>query len=243
MGSAPANDSDRWEERDSSKFFRRVLTDSMPFTLMGKSALVTGAGRGIGRAIASKLAGAGASVLVNDLEEQSACETESLITTLGGTAKHLAGDVTDPKFPQQLIDAVLQHFGGIDIVVNNAGYSWDTVIQKTTDEQFQAMLDIHLVAPFRILRAASHYIREEAKKEIAEHRRVMRKVVNITSIAGTDGNPGQAGYSSGKAGVVGLTTNSAKTPPFDWSNSVPRRLPRTGLTCFPLLRSIPATHM
>ena len=79
-----------------------------------------------------------------------------------------------------------------------------------TDEQFQAMLDIHLVAPFRILRAASGLIRETAKREAAEGRRVMRKVVNITSIAGTDGNAGQAGYSSAKAGVIGLTKTMAK---------------------------------
>ena len=96
------------------------------------------------------------------------------------------------------------------IIVNNAGYTWDNVIQKTTDEQFQAMVDIHLVAPFRLLRAASGWLRETAKKEMAEGRRVMRKVVNITSIAATDGGPGQSGYASGKAGVVGLTRVLAK---------------------------------
>jgi 3-oxoacyl-[acyl-carrier protein] reductase len=109
-----------------------------------------------------------------------------------------------------VVDATLAAFGGLDIIVNNAGYTWDNVIQKTTDEQFQAMLDVHLMAPFRVLRAASAHIRETAKKEIAEGRRTMRKVVNITSIAGTDGNPGQAGYSSGKAGVIGLTRTLAK---------------------------------
>ena len=108
------------------------------------------------------------------------------------------------------MDATVERFGAIDIIVNNAGYTWDNVIQKTNDEQFQAMLAIHLMAPFRILRAASGWIRENAKREVAEGRRVMRKVVNITSIAGTDGNPGQAGYSSGKAGVIGLTKTMAK---------------------------------
>ena len=106
------------------------------------------------------------------------------------SAASLAGSVTDPAFPQRLVDATIAAFGGLDIIVNNAGYTWDNVIQKTTDEQFQAMLDIHLVAPFRMLRAASGWIRETAKREAAEGRRVMRKVVNITSIAGTDGNPG-----------------------------------------------------
>jgi 3-oxoacyl-[acyl-carrier protein] reductase len=108
------------------------------------------------------------------------------------------------------VDAAVGTFGGLDIIVNNAGYTWDNVIQKTSDEQFQAMLDIHITAPFRILRAAAGHIREAAKKEAAEGRRVTRKVVNITSISGTDGNPGQAGYSSGKSGVIGLTKTLAK---------------------------------
>src|SRR5580692_7008164 len=178
----------------------------MPFTLESKTALVTGAGRGIGRAIAQKLAEYGANVMVNDLDAAPAGETAAMLPN----AAAFAGDVTDPAFPQQLVAATLDRFGSIDIIVNNAGYTWDNVIQKTTDEQFQAMLDIHLNAPFRILRAASDWIRETAKRETAEGKRVMRKVVNITSIAGTDGGAGQAGYSSGKAGVVGLTKTLAK---------------------------------
>jgi 3-oxoacyl-[acyl-carrier protein] reductase len=178
--------------------------------LNSKTALVTGAGRGIGRAIAEKLAGAGAAVMINDLDSVPAGETVSAIRAAGGRAESIAGDITRAEFPQKLVDATVAAFGAIDIIVNNAGYTWDNVIQKTTDEQFQAMLDIHIVAPFRVLRAASGFIRESAKREIAEGRRVMRKVVNITSIAGTDGNPGQAGYSSGKAGVIGLTRTMAK---------------------------------
>jgi 3-oxoacyl-[acyl-carrier protein] reductase len=179
----------------------------VPFTLAGKIALVTGAGRGIGRAIAEKLAEYGASVMINDLDAGPASEAAQAI---GAQAASLAGDVTDPAFPQALVDATVKRFGGLDIIVNNAGYTWDNVIQKTTDEQFEAMLKIHLMAPFRILRAASGVIRETAKREAAEGVRVTRKVVNITSIAGTDGNPGQAGYSSGKAGVVGFTKTMAK---------------------------------
>lgn len=178
--------------------------------LAGKSALVTGAGRGIGRAIAVKLAAAGAAVMVNDLDAAAAKETETLLSASGARAASLAGDITVPSCPQQLVDATLAAFGSLDIIVNNAGYTWDSVIQKTTDEQFQAMLDIHLVAPFRILRAASDWLRETARRETAEGRRVMRKVVNITSISGVDGNPGQAGYSSGKAGIIGLTKTLAK---------------------------------
>jgi 3-oxoacyl-[acyl-carrier protein] reductase len=180
------------------------------FTLESKTALITGAGRGIGRAIAEKLAAAGAAVMINDLDAAPAAEASSAIQGSGGRAAHLAGDITGPEFPRQLIDATLAAFGSLDIIVNNAGYTWHNLIQKTTDEQFQAMLDIHIVAPFRVLRAASSFLRETAKREIAEGRRVMRKVVNITSIAGIDGDAGQAGYSSGKAAIIGLTRTLAK---------------------------------
>ena len=181
----------------------------MPFTLDGKTALVTGAGRGIGRAIARRLVAAGARVMINDLDEAMLLESEAELAH-PGRVKHVTGDLTDPMVPERIVHTTVAEFDSIDIIVNNAGYSWDNVIQKTTDEQFQAMLEIHLVTPFRILRAASTYIRETAKKEIANDNRVMRKVVNITSIAGTDGNPGQVGYSSGKAGIIGLTKTMAK---------------------------------
>jgi 3-oxoacyl-[acyl-carrier protein] reductase len=148
--------------------------------------------------------------MVNDLDEAAVSDTKAFLRSQGHRADQLAGNLTDPKFPDQLIEATLSSFGSVDIIVNNAGYSWDSVIQKTTDEQFQAMLEIHIAVPFRVLRAASTYIRETAKSEIAAGKRVMRKVVNITSIAGTDGNPGQAGYSSGKSGVIGLTKTLAK---------------------------------
>lgn len=182
----------------------------MSFTLDGKIALVTGSGRGIGRAIAEKLSECGAAVMVNDLDEKALRETKYLLGSIGRRAEIFAGDLTQPDFPDKLIQATLDAFGSVDIIVNNAGYSWDSVIQKTTDEQFQAMLEIHLVVPFRVLRAASAYLRETAKREMAAGKQVMRKVVNITSIAGTDGNPGQSGYSSGKAGVLGLTRTLAK---------------------------------
>ncbi|HZQ25635.1 MAG TPA: SDR family oxidoreductase [Terriglobales bacterium] len=182
----------------------------MAFTLEGKTALVSGAGRGIGRAIATKLKACGASVMINDLDESAVRETKCQLDCGGERVDYLAGDLTDPSFPEKLVKATIEKFGSVDIIVNNAGYSWDNVIQKTTDEQFQAMLDIHLVVPFRLLRAASGFIRDAAKKEAAAGVRIMRKVVNITSIAGTEGNAGQAGYSSGKAGVLGLTRTMAK---------------------------------
>jgi 3-oxoacyl-[acyl-carrier protein] reductase len=178
--------------------------------LKGRTALITGAGRGIGRAVALNLAHAGAAVMLNDLDRDPVFETGMLIDKAGGHAKAMPGDITAQGFPEKLVNAAIAGFGSIDIVVNNAGYTWDSVIQKTTDEQFQAMLDIHMVAPFRILRAASAWIRETAKRETGEGRRVMRKVVNITSISGVDGIAGQSGYGSGKAGIIGLTKVLAK---------------------------------
>src|SRR5579871_4068389 len=182
----------------------------MNLDLRGRTALITGAGRGIGRAVAQKLAESGASVMLNDLDQDPVFETGVLIDKAGGQVKAMPGDITSPEFPEKLVNATVTGFGSIDIVVNNAGYTWDSVIQKTTDEQFQAMLEIHMVAPFRILRAASAWIREAAKRETAEGRRVMRKVVNITSVSGVDGIAGQSGYGSGKAGIVGLTKVLAK---------------------------------
>ena len=200
---------DSQSSRSTDKPVAAADTAQAPFTLQGRTALVTGSGRGIGRAIAKRLAAAGANVMLNDMDEGLLLEAEADLKH-PDRVRHVTGDLTDPSTPKTVVDAVLSAFGSIDIIVNNAGYSWDSVIQKTTDEQFQAMLDIHLVTPFRILRAASEYIRETAKSESASGRRVMRKVVNITSIAATDGNPGQSGYSSGKAGVIGLTKTLAK---------------------------------
>jgi 3-oxoacyl-[acyl-carrier protein] reductase len=180
------------------------------FDLKNKVALITGAGRGIGREVALQLAKAGASVMLTDLDRDVLIETGTLVDAAGGAVKALPGDLTSPDLPSKIVQAAVDGFGGLDIIVNNAGYTWDNVIQKTTDEQFQAMLDIHVVAPFRLLRAAAEPIRARAKAEAAEGHRVMRKVVNVTSISGMDGIAGQAGYGSGKAGIIGLTKVLAK---------------------------------
>ena len=166
---------------------------------------MTGSGRGIGKSIARMLAEAGASVMINDLD---AAVARSTADELG--MQYLAGNVTEASFPEALVQATIAAYGGIDIIVNNAGYTWDNVIQKTSDEQFQAMLDVHLVAPFRILRAAADYIRAAAKRETEKGERVMRKVVNISSVSGVYGNAGQIGYGAGKMGINGVTQVMAK---------------------------------
>ena len=180
-----------------------------PFTLRGKTAIVTGGGRGIGRAVVQRLVSVGAQVLACDLDLEALQETQASVCASRRVAlRH--GDLMEPDFSKQIVNAALESFHSIDIIVNCAGFSWDGVIQKTTDEQILAMLNIHVMAPFRLLRAASDYLRETAKRETASGQRVIRKVVNITSISGTDGNAGQAGYSAGKAGIIGLTKTLAK---------------------------------
>lgn len=149
-------------------------------------------------------------MLLVDVDEGALQESREVLEKSGARVCTMAGDLTEPDFPQKAISQLALWAGSVDIVVNNAGYTWDNVIQKTSDEQFQAMLDIHLVAPFRLLRAAAHWLRDAAKKEKEAGKLVMRKVVNITSISGLDGNAGQIGYASGKAGIVGLTKTLAK---------------------------------
>ena len=178
--------------------------------LQNKSAIVTGSGRGIGRSIAKLFADHGASVVVNDIDESVAATTAREITDAGGKAVVCAGSVTDVEFPDRLVKTAAEAFGGIDIVVNNAGYTWDAVIQNMTDEQWYAMIDVHLTAPFRIIRAAAPYMRDVAKQEIAEGKRTQRKIINVSSTSGVAGNAGQANYSAGKMGIVGVTKTIAK---------------------------------
>lgn len=178
--------------------------------LDGKVALVTGSGRGIGRSIALKLANEGARVVINDLDAEPAHETVQAVRDAGGTALACVGSVTAPDFAERFIDAAVSEYKGLDIIVNNAGYTWDNVIQKMTDEQWYAMIDCHLTAPFRILRAAQPMIRRLSKAEAERGERVVRKVVNISSVAGLFGNAGQSNYSTAKAGIVGMTQTLAK---------------------------------
>ncbi|MCT2582072.1 SDR family NAD(P)-dependent oxidoreductase [Actinophytocola gossypii] len=174
-------------------------------------ALVSGSGRGIGKEIARKLAAEGARVVVNDLDPEPAGETVAAIEAAGGTAVACVGSVTEDGFGERFVATAVDNFGGVDIIVNNAGYTWDNVVQKMTDEQWDAILDVHLKAPFRILRAAQPVISAAVKAERAAGKPVpCRKVVNISSIAGLGGNAGQANYAAAKAGVTGLTKTLAK---------------------------------
>ncbi|WP_326536063.1 SDR family NAD(P)-dependent oxidoreductase [Pseudorhodoferax sp.] len=178
--------------------------------LEGQVAIVTGAGRGIGRSIAQKLASEGARVVVNDLDTAPAEEVAGEIRAAGGQAVAFACNVTDADFGQRIVKTALESFGKLDIIVNNAGYTWDNVIQKMSDEQWDAILDCHLKAPFNLLRAAQPYLREVSKAEAEAGKEVFRKVVNISSISGTQGNAGQTNYAAAKAGVMGLTKALAK---------------------------------
>ena len=170
--------------------------------LAGRTALVTGAARGVGRATAAKLAREGATVFLNDIDADALAEAA---VAVGGIA--LPGDLTDPDFPDVLIDAVLAQRGTLDVVVNNAGYIWNSALHNHSDEQWEAMLDIHVTAPFRILRAYGRWLRETHKHNATQP---CRKVVNVSSVSGVYGAATQAGYAAGKAAIVGLTLTLAK---------------------------------
>jgi 3-oxoacyl-[acyl-carrier protein] reductase len=179
--------------------------------LQDKVAIITGSGRGIGAAAAMLYAQHGAKVVVTDIDPAPAQATVQAITAQGGTALAIPADVTGSGGIEELIGQTVSTFGGIDILVNNAGYTWDGMLHKMADDQWEAMLAIHLTAPFKIIRAAVPYMREAAKKEQAEFGAARaRKIINISSTTGTRGNVGQVNYAVGKAGIIGLTKTLAK---------------------------------
>jgi 3-oxoacyl-[acyl-carrier protein] reductase len=175
--------------------------------LDGKTAIITGSARGIGRATAELFAGEGAQVTINDIDGDIA---EQAAGEIQGETIAISGDLTRPGACDDVVQKTIDAFGKVDILVNNAGYTWDGVAHRMTDEQFQAMLDIHLIVPFRMCRAVAPHMRDPAKAERDRGEEVFRKIINITSVSGTMGNAGQVNYSSGKAGVTGLTKTLAK---------------------------------
>jgi 3-oxoacyl-[acyl-carrier protein] reductase len=168
--------------------------------LAGRPAIVTGAARGLGRAIAMSLAGAGAKVACVDINSETLGETIAAIRGLGGTAEPLACDVTDAQRVGEVVDAVLRLWGRLEILVNNAGITRDNMILRMKDEQWDAVLGINLKGTFLFTRAAA--------RPMLKGRR--GRIVNIASVSGLMGNPGQANYSASKAGVIGLTRTVAK---------------------------------
>jgi 3-oxoacyl-[acyl-carrier protein] reductase len=179
--------------------------------LENKVAIITGSGRGIGAAAARLFAEHGAKVVVTDIDHAPAQETAAAIQAMGGSALAVPADVTDAGGIEELIGQTINTFGGLDILVNNAGYTWDGMMHKMSDEQWEAMLTIHLTAPFRLIRAAVPYMREQAKQEKEQNGNAKaRKIINISSTTGTRGNIGQANYAAGKAGIIGLTKTLSK---------------------------------
>lgn len=175
--------------------------------LEGKNAIITGSARGIGRATAELFAAEGANVLINDLDADAA---EQAASEIDGPTAVFACDLTETDAADRLVEAAVEAFDSVDIVINNAGYTWDGMAHKMTDEQFQAMLDIHTIVPFRVSRALAAHWRDAARAEAGEGREVFRKLINVSSVSGTMGNTGQANYAAAKAGVTGLTKTLAK---------------------------------
>ena len=178
-------------------------------TLDGRVALVTGAAQGIGRSIVMKLASEGAAVLANDLDADRLAVLQADVVQAGGVCELFPGDVTAKDFGDRAVAACLERFGDLHILVNNAGYIWNSRITNHTDEQWYAMIDVHATGPFRLLRAAGRHFRDMAKAERTER---ARKVVNVSSISGLFGEATQFSYSAAKSALVGMTRSLAK----DW---------------------------
>lgn len=179
--------------------------------LENKVAIITGSGRGIGAAAAMLFAEHGARVVVSDIDPVPAQAVADDIQKRGGSAVAVGCDVTKREDLNTLVERTIAEYGQLDILVNNAGYTWDAMIHKMTQDQWDAILAVHLTAPFQLIQAAIPYMRDAAKREIAENGSTRaRKIINVSSTTGTRGKMGQANYAAGKAGIIGLTKTLAK---------------------------------
>nr|MDO8100167.1 SDR family oxidoreductase [Candidatus Njordarchaeota archaeon] len=173
--------------------------------LAGKVAVITGSGRGIGRATALLFAKEGASVLINDLDAEPANETVAEIKKMGGKAAACLGNVSKPEDAKKILETAAKTFGKIDILVNNAGITRDKMIHNMTDEMWDTVLNVCLRGTFNMIRAVAPHMREPAKKEQEEGKIYHRKIINVSSIAGIRGSAGNANYAAAKAGIMGIT--------------------------------------
>lgn len=183
----------------------------MSSLMQGQVAVITGAGRGIGAAAGALFAAHGAKVVLTDIDAGPVSDVAAEIRLSGGEAIAVRGDLTAPEFPAQLMQDAMAKYGQLNVLVNNAGYTWDGMAHKISEKQWQAMLDIHLTAPFRLIQAAAPYMRDAAKQEMEEGRTPEpRCIVNVSSTSGLHGNIGQANYAAAKMGIIGLTKTIAK---------------------------------
>ncbi|MBF6087376.1 3-oxoacyl-ACP reductase [Nocardia cyriacigeorgica] len=177
-------------------------------SLAGRVAIVTGAGAGLGRAEALALAGAGASVVVNDLADSEAvAQTMAEIRALGAKAEFVAGSVAERSTADELIRTATEAFGGLDIVVNNAGITRDRMLFNMSDEDWDAVIAVHLRGHFLLSRNAGAYWRGKSKEAGAP---VYGRIVNTSSEAGLLGPEGQANYGAAKAGITALTLSASR---------------------------------
>lgn len=168
--------------------------------LKDKVAVVTGAGRGIGKAIALKFASEGAKIVLADLDIEQAENVKREIEENNGTAMSCEVDVSNVEQVRSLFEEIDTTFGSVDIVVNNAGVTRDAMLHKMTDEQFQQVVDVHMKGAFLFMREAAIRMKQQNSGAI----------VNVSSIAGKVGNIGQINYSGAKAGIIGMTKAAAK---------------------------------
>jgi 3-oxoacyl-[acyl-carrier protein] reductase len=179
----------------SSGMKHRITTD-----LGGQVAIVTGGARGLGRAIAETLSACGAKIALVDVNAETLAETVAAIRQAGGTAEAFVGDVTDSQRVNQIVEEVVTRLGSLEILVNNAGITRDSLVMRMKDEQWDAVLGINLRGTFLFTRAAARPMLKGKRG----------RIINIASVSGLMGNPGQANYSASKAGVIGLTRTVAR---------------------------------